>query len=383
MRAHRPLALLAAAALGATAAAVPAASAGAKDGGWSLRPVVSGLNAPRGVAIDANGAVYVSEAGYPGAGAMGVTRTGGVAKYVWRDGSLHRSWRTAFTSIYSGEGGGPPDALGPAGMSAVGRNVQMIMSESQAGVRAHAHVTVPQIGNLYRFDTRTGSAISLSNVGNQEYRWTAEHKYLWQEFPDSNPYGVLIARDRLGHQHTYVADAGANTVGEVLPSGRLRIISYIPNEKPPGTRDATPTCVAQGPDGKLYVGTLDLEVNLRTGGGKSTVWQVDPRKSDWRHNARPWATGLTTISSCASDSRGNLWVAEMFQPNGKDAQGKDRAPGDVARISFAHPNRIVRIGGGQLPFPGAVTVSRYGSVYVTTGATLGKGAGALWVLSPR
>ncbi|MGN6243049.1 MAG: ScyD/ScyE family protein [Motilibacteraceae bacterium] len=378
MRPHRPLVLLAAGAVGAATWAVPVASAGASDGGWTLRTVVSGLNAPRGVAIDSAGAVYVSEAGYPGKGSMGVTRTGGVGKYVWRDGRLHRTWRTSFTSVYASEGGGPPDALGPSGMSALGRDVKMIMGLSQAGVRAEAHRTVPQVGHLYRFDTRTGRAVAVSDVGDQQYAWTAQHKYLWNEFPDSNPYGVLVARDRHGRQHTYVVDAGANTVSEVLANGRTRIISYIPNETPPGTRDAVPTCVAQGPDGKLYVGALDLLVNLQTGGGKSNVWRVDPSSRDWRHNATKWATGLTTISSCAFDRQGNLWLTEMFKDNGTGKQ-----PGDVARIPFAHPTQVTRFGGGLLPFPGAVTVSTHGAVYVTTGATLGKGQGKLWVLSHR
>jgi hypothetical protein len=160
-----------------------------------------------------------------------------------------------------------------------------------------------------------------------------------------------------------VADAGANTINEILADGTARVISFIPNETPPGMRDSTPTCVTQGPDGMLYVGTLDLEVNLGVGPGFSNVWRVDPNSTDWLHNATLWATGLTTVGACTFDNQGNFWAAEMFYPNA------GRAPGDLISFPFANPihkvtdPQAVRI---AVPLPGGVAQGPDGAIYATT-----------------
>src|SRR5262249_51417697 len=150
------------------------------------------------------------------------------------------------------------------------------------------------------------------------------------DFPDSNPYGVLVTRvpgsDTI---RTFVADAGANTVSEVMPDGTARIIAYIPNENFGAFRDATPTCIAQGPDGFLYVGTLDFVSNLFVPpglGGLSSVWRVDPN-ANYPQAPQLWASGLTTVTACTFDSAGNFWAAEMFA-GGMGAT----PPGDVVEI---------------------------------------------------
>jgi signal transduction histidine kinase len=89
-----------------------------------------------------------------------------------------------------------------------GCQVKMIMSESTTGMAA-AGLAAPQAGHLYRLDGATGTATDVSNVGDQQYQWTADHASLFSaDFPDSNPYGVLVATDpKTDSIRTFVADA--------------------------------------------------------------------------------------------------------------------------------------------------------------------------------
>lgn len=382
-------------------AAATGATAGtaAAQGRWSVTPVISGLNNPRGIAVD--GAIYVSEAGVPGSGGFGHNRSGAVSKYVWSHGSLTRAWSTHFASIWAGEGGGEPESLGASGLSSLGNGcihhrttgprfgcqVRLVMGVNHDQGVDVFHTSVPQIGHLYRLNRATGAATNLSDVGDQDYHWTQRHPGLWEEFQpspenpaggDANPYGVLITRTAGHGTRTFVADAGANTISEIRRGGTARVIAYIPNETPPGTRDAVPTCIAQGPDGMLYVGALDLLVNFEQGGGFSNVWRVDPDSTDWRHNATLWATGYTTITGCTFDRGGNFWATEMFADNGPSAP-----PGDIAMAPFAHPGNITHIGGGSVLLPSGIARGVHGSMYVATGAAAGPGAGGVVRISHR
>ncbi|MEP7046578.1 MAG: ScyD/ScyE family protein, partial [Ilumatobacteraceae bacterium] len=207
----------------------------------------------------------------------------------------------------------------------------------------------------------TGAATAVSDVGDQMYKFTGDNKQLFpDDFPDANPYGVLLTRDGETHKvRTFVADAAANTINEVMADGTLRVVSYIPNETAPPFRDSTPTCIAEGPDGMLYVATLNFVANLFVAGsGQSNVWRVDPN-ANFPTEPTLWATGLTTPTSCTFDRHDNFWATELFQPN---AGGP---PGDVVRIPFDHPDQLNRIGGGELPLPGGIAQGSDGSMYVS------------------
>jgi hypothetical protein len=173
---------------------------------------------------------------------------------------------------------------------------------------------------------------------------------------------VLVTRRQGGRGdvwRVFVADAGANTVSEVGVDGSTRVIAYIPND---GVRDSTPTCVAQGPDGALHVGRLNLAKNgFGQDPGHSDVWRIDPDTTeDYLGAAQLWATGLTTVTSCAFDQEGKFRATEMFQPS------EGGPPGDIVRIPFANPMALDHLGGGQLPLPGGIVAGReHGAIYVS------------------
>jgi hypothetical protein len=361
---------------------------------WNIQPVITSLNEPRGLAFDAQANLYVAEAGLAGTGTAGVTHSGAISKYRWAGGSLEPTWSTAFASIFTPSSGGGTQVLGPSAVSATrgtcatrphhrspgrahgqkGCLVQALLSESGRGVHADFGLHQPQLGRLFDLSAATGAARSRSDVGDRDYAWTAAHVSLFPaDFPDANPYAVLTITGKARHDRreeegrsalrTFVADAASNTVSEVLTGGRLRVISYIPNETAGAERDATPTCIAQGPGGDLYVGALDLLSNLAAGGGQSNVWRVDPNAKTWRHNATLWASGFTTINGCTFDSSGHFWASELLYPN---ASGP---PGDLAYASLTSPDTITHVvGNSDIALPGGIAEGPDKAMYVSTGS---------------
>jgi len=364
---------------------------GAAGTGWTITTVVPGLDGPRGVALDGRGNLYVSETGKYfdiAPGNFGVSRTGKVDRFRLKQGGAQLVWSTSFDSLYDSTNGGP-EVLGPEGIATLctgasdegaSCQIRMIESESRDGVnKTTPGLAFSQIGHLYALNPETGKATSKSDVGDQMYAWTGQHKYLWpSDFPDSNPYGVLMTRDRnTGKVRTFVVDAGANTVLEIMPNRTARVIAFIPND---AVRDSTPTCAAAGPDGALYVGTLDLIANgFGSHPGQSHVYRVDPNTSEDFITAgtHVWASGLTTITACAFDRNGNYWATEMFAPNSAGP------PGDLVRIPFSNPTVHQHVGGGSLPLPGGVTPGAGGALYVSVNsANTAPGSGKIVRVAP-
>lgn len=224
---------------------------------------------------------------------------------------------------------------------------------------------------------RRGNLRSLTNVGYFDYKWTERHPNLAEDFPDADPYGVLVLPG-----HTYVADAGLNTLDEVMADGSVRVLAYFPNEI---LSDAVPTCIAQGPDGLLYVGTL-ASVDTFSIGPSAKVYQLDPAQANLKDPRKTpltvWASGLWPINGCAFGPDGSLYVSQLFT-NPDFLNDFENPLGDVAQIPFSDPATHNFLTGGALSWTGGVAVDAKGTVYVADGtAFVADGAGRVMRLIP-
>ena len=133
-----------------------------------------------------------------------------------------------------------------------------------------------------------------------------------------------------------MADAASNTLDEVNENGSVRIIAYVPNPELPfgpggalvPISDSVPTCVAQGPDGYLYVGTLAFGAYFASGNHpQSKIYRIDPNLSNiFLTEADVWAAGFNPITGCGFGADA-FYVTEFFT-------GGFGTPGDLIRLEI-------------------------------------------------
>jgi hypothetical protein len=370
-----------------------------------LTPVATGLNNPRGLAFEDEDTLYVAEAGL-GAGdgkggfGVGVGLTGSITKIKNLD-SKHPGARRVVTGLVSvGTAERGPEVVGADGLSMQHEGALfVIMAESIGGELAADPTLDPdlvgQFGHLIKLrlhDGEDGDAEddppwrAIADVGSFNYAWTGAHQNdPWApmgQFPDANPYAVLALK---GHQ--YVVDAAANTLNEVRRDGTVRLLSYIPNPlfPPPGggpavipISDAVPTCIAQGPDGFLYVGTLAFAANFArfdtnspplwsTLPKQSKVYRIDPRAPKLMlDESDVWAADLNPITGCGFGRDGSFYVTEYV------TQESGYQSGDVVRIKVNKDGSAgarTALGVGALHNPNSFAAGRDGSIYVSNNST--------------
>jgi glucose/arabinose dehydrogenase len=227
--------------LGLLLAAVP-------SNAQTITQVMSGLDAPRGLAWGPEGGLYVTEAG-DGTRTGPCTPVAAGSNCYSETGKITRLYRgrqervaTGLPSIFNTARG---DIVGPNDISFQGRGT--------------AFVTIGWGGNP---TLRTNLGTVGSNVGvllqvepSGQWRFDADisdfervHNPVGVPV-DSNPYGVLV----LGGDK-YVTDAGGNDLLRVAANGDVSLVATFA----PASNGAepVPTEVERGPDGALYVSEL-------------------------------------------------------------------------------------------------------------------------------
>lgn len=130
-----------------------------------------------------------------------------------------------------------------------------------------------------------------------------------------------------------------------------------------------PTCVTQGPDGFLYVGTLAL-VDSFFGGQSAKVWRLDPSLANLADPAASpktlWASGLNPINGCTFGPDGNFYASHLFT-NPNFPADFSNPKGDVVQIPFSDPSVHNFHANGALTFAGGVAVAPNGDVFVADG----------------
>jgi hypothetical protein len=305
--------------------------------------VLGGLQSPRGLSFGPGGRLYVAQSGSGG--------TTGKIIEIRNPWAPSPSTRDVVTGLLSVGGGGEFESVD--GISLLGNgDIYAIMGLSNEGTGFPS-----QLGHLLKV-SQGGQIRDVANVGDFDFDWTKAHLDLApRDFPDANPYAVLALPDRL-----YLADAGSNTLNLLRPNGSDEIIAFFPNNR---IADATPTCIAKGPDGALYIGTLALVDSLNFG-PSAIVYRVDPSAADPNDLGRvlnlatPWATGLWPINGCAFGPDGTFYASELITT-------QQFSNGDVVKIPFATPDVHTSLTGGALLFPAGVAVGADGTVFVSNG----------------
>lgn len=306
--------------------------------------VVNNLISPRGLAFGPGGRLYVAQSGNGGS-------TGKITeiKNPYAVNPATQDVVSGLISVVASEG----EAVSVDGISVLGNgDIYGVMALSN---RALGFPSL--LGHLLKV-SQGGQVRDVANVGDFDYDWSNAHFDLApRDFPDANPYAVLALPGRV-----YIADAASNTLNLVRPDGSNEILAYFPNNI---IADATPTCIAQGPDGALYVGTLAL-VDSLVFGHAAIVYRVDPSQADPSDMAKvlsiatPWATGLWPINGCAFGPDGNFYASEFITT-------QQFSGGDVVKIPFDTPDVHTSLTGGGLLFPAGVAVGADGSVFVSNG----------------
>jgi len=298
--------------------------------------VATGLNNPRGLAVEGDNLVYVSEAGTGGSECVTTNDetlcfgfTGSITRFEKLGKKKQRSTKIVdgLLSISVGS-----EVVGIDGIDVEGKHrVFGVMAESTQGLLgAFAAATTPTspsgdlttaintyAGRLVEFRKKHGvfTPTVRANVGGTNWDWTDAHKSdAWAptaDFPDANPYAVLSEGNK-----QWVVDAGANTVTLVQKKHGVytqKLISYIPNPNASDVdlagHDAAPTCIAKR--GRyLYVGELNFTAFYGKNLAAATVYRIDTRATDPMTSAVVWATGFNPINGCGF-AKDSFYVVEL------------------------------------------------------------------------
>ena len=340
----------------------------ADSGSFALQVVAAQLRNPRGMAIAADGTIYVAEAGR--GGRQCVTEGEGEETFTLcrgATGAVTRvrggQQRRVVTGLPSEAEEGGIAAVGPHGV-AVGAAGNLIISVGSFGDLAQRRQVASDFdlgrlfGRLLHADS-DGSFTSARDITRLETRRNPDGSTEPGDGINGNPWHVI--RDG-GAQ--IMTDAGGNALWRFRPGRRGEVLATFrgPRMTNPfdGSRmraDSVPTGVAKGPDGAYYVGEL---TGFPFEKGAARVWRVVPGQ-----DPTVYARGFTNISSVGFDKAGNLLVLEMSK-DGLLAQPENPRlppPGRLVRVSRDGSQQTLVSKGLYTPM--GVAVGPDGSIYVT------------------
>lgn len=325
--------------------------------------IATGFNAPQGVLVDPDGAVWVIDSGLggeeeiafvaPGVGAT-TGSFGETARVVRINADGSQDEIATLPSIAAGQ-----DLIGGARLAQLdgvlyATNSQWLMD---AGPDRPANVAaIVKIAD--------GTATEVANT------WDIELNENPGGFVvDTHPYGLAAGPDGM----LWVADAGANDLLKVDPSdGTVTLVATfdgLPGPFPNAERDnametdPVPTGIAFGEDGTAYVSLLSGFPFIP---GSTAVMQVAADGT-----VTPYATGLTMLTDLRLAPDGNLYAVQ-FAIFGE--QGPTPNSGAIIRVLPDAGSEIVAEG---LAFPTSIDFDADGNGYVTINGVGAPGSGAV------
>jgi hypothetical protein len=359
-----------------TAIAAPAAAQAP-----TITEVVGGLNAPRGVAVGADGTIYVAEAGaggtgpcvdHPELGKICFGASGGISTI---SGGVATRLVDGLASAKAATG----EVIGPSDVTIGADGVVWFLVGGPGAGAADGRAGVPDgaaagMGQLYMVDAN-GAAQSVADLAAYETANNPDADQPGNATPDSNANGVIATPDGAA-----VADAGANSLLLVDSTGAISVAAVFPvvmmpmpvdptaspdpaaSADPAATpamvpMDPTPTSVAVGPDGAYYVGQL---TGFPFPKGGASVFRVVPGEEP-----TVYASGFTNIMDVAFGSDGTLYVLEIAHDGLLSVPQGTLPQGGLWKVppGGGTPELITSEG---LPMPGGMAVAADGTIYVST-----------------
>lgn len=345
--------------------------------------LADGLDNPRGITIDADGTVWIAEAGGvppadsaaclagPEGNEVCYNATGAVST-VTADGAYSRVL-TGLSSI--GDRATGAAATGPheLAVGADGTVFLLFGLGADPATRATNEAGGPgQLGRLYTVDPATSMLTELADVAGFETTENADGGAL-----DSNPFGIAP----LSGGDLIITDAGANAAYRVTSDGTLSTIAVFPDRTAPAPdgseipMNAVPTGVAVDAADQAYVGELTGFPFPVDG---ANVSLVDPDGAEAEPTVA--AEGFTNIIDVATAPTGEIYVLEYVSGGLLSMNPADPATmnGDLYRIDApgAEPELVVT----GLTTPTGVAVAADGTVYVTNNGSVAGGGQLLRVI---
>lgn len=339
--------------------------------------IAEGLDNPRHLTVDAEGAIWVAEAGAAGTECVTVGEgdeafeacfgmTGSVTN------ALTGEVLVELPSVADASGAfasGPHDvAVTDSGEVYVVMGENFLPAEmTPEGIPAEA------FGALLRVTEEGGFEVVADLIAYEaENNPAADTEVITDGEPEihSNPYAVTAVGETL-----YVADAGANAILQVEADGTIttfgvlapiEVPTFDEEGQPTGeTRMAqpVPTDIAQGPDGAFYVTTLGGEV-----AGFAQVVRFEDLDGDGdaleEGEMTIYADDLSNAVSVDVDADGNVYVAQLINDFATFNPG-DPTTLVGAVVVIAADGTQTELFEGDLLAVGGVAVDADGTAYAT------------------
>jgi hypothetical protein len=332
-------------------------------GGGSLKPVATGLDGPRGVAVSANGKKII----------YGVT-----------DGSVYQAdadgLNKGVKKVGQVPGGFPP---------AIDTDVWGVTYALTGAGGEPGQPPTPGATTLYKLQAGKPAKVVADIAA---YQKTDPDPYDLENNPtDSNPFGVAALRDRT----VLVADAAGNDLLRVWPNGKIKTVARIKprvvkvpkglpatdpqgNPLPPADTmlpaEGVATSVTVGSDGYYYVGELR---GFPATPGTAEIWRIKPGSvgavcdpaHPYKGNCQRYADGYTSIMDLGTGPGNKIYVVELAKAGWLQMELNGATEG---ALFVQYPGKHHRGGykrelaKGKLSLPGGVGVSKRGDVYVSS-----------------
>lgn len=307
--------------------------------------VAEGLNSPLGVAVDADGNVYVGESGVGGDEVVGTLpnpETGEEVEVTLGDTARilminPDGEETVVTSLPS---------LGFGGEGASGVNKLTFFDGT-------LYATVGEWDEMFGEEPFPNFAAVVAIDGNGGVTevastWPIERETNPDEGPETytHPYDLTAGSDGT----LWVADGGANDLLRVdATTGEVSVVTAfdllpIPNEQGEIGAEYVPTGVAVGADGNLYVSSFYLGVARVTSAGEVSSY----------------ATDVQLLTDLQAGPDGELYAVQLAEFG---EQGPVENSGKIIRIGEGETSEVVVDG---LTLPAGLAFNEEGDAYVTT-----------------